>query len=270
MTFTDADAQRMLRVIDERIERRAAETQARYEWGVVDSVDVTNSKCAVFLFGSTTSSPGFRLGQQLPDVGDVVRVGIDPRGDRWVDRAATAGGLRAERMRVTATDDASLSSTLHGLQVGPSTGQNIAIDDNEIMSRNNGAASTLVLNGDGGDVQIGAGSALLLGVRRWTVLDVLVPANAYQYIADASITRQGGALLVDDGNSGVGLMHWYRHGSFNVVSGVGTSNLEWRGTTYSSGAGNWSWFVENNNTGARLACKSNQGFDRTWKLFIFY
>jgi hypothetical protein len=42
-----------------------------------------------------------------------------------------------------------------GLTVGPINGTNIAMDSNEIMARNNGAASTLFLNNDGGNVQTG-------------------------------------------------------------------------------------------------------------------
>ncbi len=40
---------------------------------------------------------------------------------------------------------------------GDHAGRNLAIDDNEIMSRNAGAASVLYINHDGGDVRIGQG-----------------------------------------------------------------------------------------------------------------
>jgi hypothetical protein len=40
--------------------------------------------------------------------------------------------------------------------VGNTGSENIAIDTNEIMARSNGAASTLYLNADGGEVQVGA------------------------------------------------------------------------------------------------------------------
>lgn len=43
------------------------------------------------------------------------------------------------------------------IQAGVSTGLNIAIDNNEIMARNNGAAANLLLNNDGGNVGIGRG-----------------------------------------------------------------------------------------------------------------
>jgi hypothetical protein len=42
---------------------------------------------------------------------------------------------------------------------GATTGQNISIDDNEIMARNNGAASSLFLNVNGGTVGIATTSA---------------------------------------------------------------------------------------------------------------
>ena len=43
------------------------------------------------------------------------------------------------------------------LVIGPTTGGNISIDQNEIMARSNGGPSTLFLNNDGGDVTISPG-----------------------------------------------------------------------------------------------------------------
>ena len=40
---------------------------------------------------------------------------------------------------------------------GPISGQNIAMDNNEIMARNNGATANLILNNNGGNVGIGRG-----------------------------------------------------------------------------------------------------------------
>lgn len=45
------------------------------------------------------------------------------------------------------------------LILGPMTSTNVAIDNNEIMARNNGAASSLFLNKSGGNVAIGTSSA---------------------------------------------------------------------------------------------------------------
>ncbi len=43
------------------------------------------------------------------------------------------------------------------LQLGPTSGTNIGFDSNEIMARNNGVATTLALNPQGGTVTVGAG-----------------------------------------------------------------------------------------------------------------
>lgn len=75
------------------------------------------------------------------------------------EHTSFSGDLSVPRLRVTATDDASLSSTLHPLQVGSTAGQNVVIDDNEVMARNNGAGEMLRLNYDGGEVEIRGGSA---------------------------------------------------------------------------------------------------------------
>lgn len=62
-------------------------------------------------------------------------------------------------LRLTSTTDASLSSTGHAYQVGPDDGFNLAMDNNEIQARNNGAASGLYLNADGGEVGLGNASS---------------------------------------------------------------------------------------------------------------
>ncbi len=72
-------------------------------------------------------------------------------GTFW-DMVSTQGDM--DRLRLSATNDANLASTLHALQIGPDSDLNLIIDNNEIMARNNGAASTLALQGDGGRLNI--------------------------------------------------------------------------------------------------------------------
>lgn len=57
-----------------------------------------------------------------------------------------------DKVRITGTNDVTLTSTNHPLQIGPTSGLNIAIDGNEIMARNNGVVSELHLNNEGGPV----------------------------------------------------------------------------------------------------------------------
>ena len=66
----------------------------------------------------------------------------------------TSSAVTFNRIVLSSTTDASASSTSHGLQVGTTAGQNIIVDTNEVMARNNGAVSALHLNADGGDVTI--------------------------------------------------------------------------------------------------------------------
>jgi hypothetical protein len=66
----------------------------------------------------------------------------------------SVGDVTAPTIRLTDQTDVSLSSTGHAFQIGPTSGTNIAADGNEIAARNNGAASTLYLNQDGGAVYI--------------------------------------------------------------------------------------------------------------------
>lgn len=61
---------------------------------------------------------------------------------------------QAGRLYFSSITDVSLTSTDNAIQIGPSSGGNMAFDSNEIMARNNGAASILRLNHEGGVVQV--------------------------------------------------------------------------------------------------------------------
>jgi len=66
-------------------------------------------------------------------------------------------GTTAPTVRVHVDEGADASPTSGGYIVaGNIAGQNVAIDENEVMARNNGAASTLFLNNNGGVVYSGA------------------------------------------------------------------------------------------------------------------
>lgn len=72
---------------------------------------------------------------------------------------------------VRGTEDISLTDD-EGLAVlGPTTGLNIAIDNNEIMARNNGNRSTLYLQNDGGDTKIGGNLQLDSLLKGRTILE---------------------------------------------------------------------------------------------------
>ena len=58
-------------------------------------------------------------------------------------------------VRLTATTEATLASTLHAFQIGPTGGANVIMDGNEILARNNGATTILYLNEEGGAVVAG-------------------------------------------------------------------------------------------------------------------
>jgi hypothetical protein len=65
------------------------------------------------------------------------------------------------RLRLTATNDITLSSTLHAFQIGPDNGLNFRIDQNEISWQNNGVAVNGALNITGGDITIGDTASVL-------------------------------------------------------------------------------------------------------------
>jgi len=87
-----------------------------------------------------------------------------------------------DKVRLTNGSDASLSSTDHAFQVGASSGLNLIIDNNEILSRSNGSAAVLYFQNDGGDVRIGSNG----GTARFYVQDGSAAAPAITFNNDAN------------------------------------------------------------------------------------
>lgn len=81
---------------------------------------------------------------------------------------------------VRGTEDISLTDD-EGLAVlGPTTGANIAIDNNEIMARNNGNRTTLYLQNEGGDTNIGGNlrvDSLIEGRLRFQAGEIYLHSN---------------------------------------------------------------------------------------------
>lgn len=73
-----------------------------------------------------------------------------------------SGGIMTGQLYINYNQDVGLNQN-GSLIVGPKGGENIGIDGNEIMARSNGAASTLYVNSDGGNVYIGSGGITSVG-----------------------------------------------------------------------------------------------------------
>lgn len=105
------------------------------------------------------------------------------------------GTATAPRARLTSTSSVTLTSTDHALQIGPTSGPNIAADRNEIQSRNNGTASELYLNLDGGSVDIGSATEPSLLTARGGLKSLGVGtfegAAAYVFSNDTNATVSG-------------------------------------------------------------------------------
>ena len=116
---------------------------------------------------------------------------------------ATGGTLTAlnditgPRLRLTDTTDASLSSTAHAFQIGPSNGGNLIMDTNELNARNNGGIAAMNINADGGDVQFAnnggttnlkiSGNTFLDNDRNFTGQSVTLTESST--VADTSVTQ---------------------------------------------------------------------------------
>lgn len=92
------------------------------------------------------------------------------------------------------TNNASLSSTGHALQIGPTSGINLIADNDSLVARNNGAASTLSLNVTGGNITIGSSASAVTIAGSLSVGGVGFPfmrAKASDETVTSSTTVQG-------------------------------------------------------------------------------
>lgn len=81
--------------------------------------------------------------------------------DLTADSSTTPSGtFRTYRLRLLSTNDASEVSSGHAIQVGPDDGVNLRIDNNEILTVNNGATGGALFIQNG----IGFGSGVTLGI----------------------------------------------------------------------------------------------------------
>lgn len=129
-----------------------------------NGMGVTNN--SILVTRGATSNPAYRA--QV--TGDAVeRFRIEANGGiAWGDgTAATDVALtrsaanqlqlaNGDQLNLANTNSVSISSTNHAFQIGPTSAINLRMDINDIMAANNGATSTLGLQADGGNLNIGA------------------------------------------------------------------------------------------------------------------
>lgn len=86
--------------------------------------------------------------------------------------------------------------------------------------------------------------------------------------ADADVSRQGG-MLAGCANDGVGMLTFYRDGSFNTVIGIQSGSFVFRGTTFSAGSNNtgYHFYISANTAGATLNLKNTNSFSRTFYIY---
>ena len=94
--------------------------------------------------------------------GGITTTGNIDATDVISDNATVSGNVR-----LTNTADITLSSTNHAFQIGNSTGQNLRLDTDEIQSVNNGSASSLYVNSEGGNIVIGNALSFVTMNGRW-------------------------------------------------------------------------------------------------------
>ena len=165
---------------------------------------------------------------------------------------ATIGTIAAAStgttLLLTSEVDASLASTGHGLQIGPTAGVNLAIDNNEIVARNNGASSPFSINADGGLVTVGSGGITSAGPITGNVTGNLtgnvtgnVAGNVAGSIVSGSTVEAGYVEIANTGTAYLRLKDTGQTGN-TVTAGLDMVGFDdaarmWMGTDGTTGAG---------------------------------
>jgi hypothetical protein len=116
-------------VVDRVVEQKLRTMLRTHHYGtVVGAPDTVRRTVAVALLGKPEPSPGFVYGEVAPVEGDVVRVVIDPKGDRYVDavvgrEAGFDGDLGDARLRISRTSVLTDAVEVYSEDLSPTTPQ---------------------------------------------------------------------------------------------------------------------------------------------------
>jgi hypothetical protein len=139
--------------------------------------------------------------------------------------SVTSGTYTFNAIRLTSGTDVDLTSTAHAFQIGLSSGVNLAIDNTEIQARNNGAASTLSLNQNGGNVAFG--DTIGVAERATFSKDVYVPTpNGVTglYLGPSTDSISGRLFLVPTSGNAAALLNVGGTININFGGTYGTSS----------------------------------------------
>jgi Peptidase_G2, IMC autoproteolytic cleavage domain len=181
------------------------------------------------------------------DAAGVLAVSIAPTGSSFrgaITSGSTITGatITGSTVRATGSGDVTLTSTAHALQAGPDTGVNLAIDGNELQARNNKAATSLNLNLDGGNINLGSDvfSADEVFLNHRVHTRDRVQRDAFVVSADYDTGYASSAFAVETAEE-AGLS------TFNVMratTGIGNASMARRFTLRADGnafcSGSWS------------------------------
>ncbi|GAX54752.1 hypothetical protein [Streptomyces olivochromogenes] len=151
----------------------------------LDSIDL-NSNYRVCTSSTRPSSP--YVGQSILET-DTGKILFRTNSSTWQE-IFTAG----TQISLNNTNNATLGSTGHAFQIGPTSGVNLIADNDSLVARNNGAASALVLNGTGGNLTVGASGSTV------TIAGTLIVAGQYQpvIVQKTSDTARNTNTFADD------------------------------------------------------------------------
>jgi hypothetical protein len=206
--------------------------------------------------GNHTATANIQLGAYwLSGDGGSEGISIDSTGKVGIGMAGAAVPLN-----VAGGTDSALASG--GFIVsGLTSGANISIDNNEIMARDNGAASPLYLNNEGGLVYIGPGGLTATGRITSTggLAASQIMATSTSGLGAMEATAQGSGAT-----AGAAFLSFHRPSSYAVYFGLDTDNQLKIGGWSMGAVAHKVWHGGNDGTGSTLDADLLDGQDSAY------
>jgi hypothetical protein len=157
------------------------------------------------LFGNPSSSlhggiiynnPSLGNGLQFRTNGNVTRMALSNSGNLGIGTT-----IPSARLHIEGGTDAGISGGGY-IILGSLSGLNIALDNNEIMARNNGATSELALNAEGGNIDLSAHSLFVQGANKNVGIGTVNPAVRLHVDGGSDANLGGGGYILTNSAAG--------------------------------------------------------------------
>lgn len=161
-----------------------------------------------------------------------------------------------QQLQLAGDNDAGLAEGSGMLQIGDYNSKNIVTDNNEIIARNNGVASELILNAEGSYVQIGTpGNVADAWTTGYTTMGPITTSPPIRTHYVTGVTASSGSTQL--------IAHGLPDQS-KIIDAYVVAEQDLSGNTY------YEHYIVNWHDQANVALTTDIGNNKNYKLFLIY